>query len=249
MTAGKRSKSPGGERYKRPFDLALICCVYLPLLPIWVLVWSLIPLLIFLEDRGPVFYRQTRLGRHGRPFLILKFRTMVPDADREGPMVTAVNDRRITRTGRFLRFYHLDEAPQVWNILKGEMSIVGPRPMNLCAYEYDEQGICEFSKRLAVLPGITGLAQMRGGIWAAQRNKLRYDLLYIRNMGPWLDLKLIATSVPMFLRGEPMPAGEGSAPKGGAGDWSGEAKPTVIRSDDCSARVRANSAGGTGNSE
>ena len=207
-----------GEHYKRLFDLTVLCSIYLTLLPIWILVWSLIPVLIFLEDGGPVFYRQKRLGRHGKPFTIVKFRTMTRDADHLGPMVTEVNDRRITRVGKYLRSCHIDESPQVWNILKGEMSIVGPRPMTPCAYENDEQGICEFSQRLAVLPGITGLAQVRGGTWATQRNKLRYDLLYSLNMGPWLDLKMIVMSVPIFLRGGSRPAGGGRATNGENGE-------------------------------
>ena len=194
-------------------------------LPAWVLVWSLIPLLIFLEDGGPVFYRQKRLGRHGRPFMIVKFRTMVRDADCVGPHETEVNDRRITRVGRHLRYWHLDELPQVWNILRGEMSVVGPRPFAVGFHEHAGMATSEFSRRLAVLPGITGLAQVRGSAWTAPRNKLRYDLLYIRNMGPWLDLKLIAMSVPVVLRGEPRPAGKGeaaiAAPNTEGGDLGG----------------------------
>ena len=228
MVAGKLRNALGEERYKRFFDLAALCCVYLALLPIWVLVWSLIPLLIFLEDGGPVFYRQKRLGRHGKPFVIVKFRTMTPDADRLGPLYTEVNDRRITRVGRYLRSCHLDEAPQAWNILKGEMSIVGPRPMTPCAYEYDDRGVCEFSRRLAALPGITGLAQVRGGIWATQRNKLRYDLLYIRNTGIWLDLKLIAMSAPLFLRKDPGPVIEGTAAIAQSREPAAESKGNYI---------------------
>ena len=128
MSAGDQRNLSGNDRYKRLFDLTALLCVYLAFLPIWALVWSLIPLLIFLEDRGPAFYRQKRLGKHGKPFLMVKFRTMVRDADRKGPLVTAVNDSRLTRVGRYLRLSHLDECPQVLNILRGEMSIVGPRP-------------------------------------------------------------------------------------------------------------------------
>ena len=209
MSAGDQRNLSGNDRYKRLFDLTALLCVYLAFLPIWALVWSMIPLLIFLEDRGPAFYRQERLGKHGKPFLMVKFRTMVRDADRKGPLVTAVNDSRLTRVGRYLRLSHLDECPQVLNILRGEMSIVGPRPAPAQDYECDDLGISGFSRRLAALPGITGLAQVRVDAWATQRDKLRYDLLYIRNMGPWLDLKLIAMSVPVVLQGGPRAAGSG----------------------------------------
>ena len=201
MSAGERRNAAGEEHYKRMFDLATLFFFYLALLPLWALVWSLVPLLIFLEDGGPVFYRQKRLGRHGRPFRIVKFRTMVVGAEDLGPPFTEADDRRVTRVGRFLRARHLDEAPQAWNILRGEMSIVGPRPLLAWDYEHDDWGASEASRRLAVLPGITGLAQVRGRTWVTGRDKLRYDLLYIRRMGPWLDLKLIAMSLPIVLWG------------------------------------------------
>ena len=117
------------ERYKRPFDLAVLGFLLLAFGPLWLLLWAVIALAIRLEDGGRMFYRQPRLGRGGAVFSILKFRTMVEGAeDGPGPVLTSARDRRITRTGRVLRRFHLDELPQAVNILKGEMSLVGPRP-------------------------------------------------------------------------------------------------------------------------
>ena len=115
--------------YQRPYDLTVLALAYVVFLPAWVLAWSVIPLLILLSDGRPVFYRQWRLGRNGRPFLIIKFRTMVRDAEeRHGPVWAAVDDPRVTRVGRVLRATRMDEIPQTINILRGDMSVVGPRP-------------------------------------------------------------------------------------------------------------------------
>lgn len=109
---------------KRTVDLFLATALVCILAPVWLFV----ALMVWVEDRGPVFYRQERIGRHGRPFLIWKFRTMTPNADRAGPLITAAGDPRITFVGRHLRRWKLDEIPQLLNVLAGEMSFVGPRP-------------------------------------------------------------------------------------------------------------------------
>lgn len=183
-------------RYKRPFDLAVVVSALTLLAPLWLLLLTAIPLLIRLEDGGPVFYRQTRLGRDGRRFRLLKFRTMVVDAETEtGPVWAGPRDPRITRVGGVLRRLRFDELPQLLSVLRGEMSLVGPRPERPELAERFERDLPGFSRRLRVRPGIVGLAQAAGGYHASPRRKLRYDDLYIRAMSPWLDLKLMVWCV------------------------------------------------------
>ena len=115
--------------YKRVFDLAVIIITYILLFPLWLIAWIFVPLAIWLEDRGPVFYAQERIGWRGKHFKVLKFRTMIQDAERQtGQVWAAEDDPRLTTVGKTLRRLHLDEIPQVINIVKGEMSLVGPRP-------------------------------------------------------------------------------------------------------------------------
>ena len=180
--------------YKRWFDLTILVIAHALLLPLWLLLWTLIPLVIWLGDRGPVFYRQRRAGKDGRVFTILKFRTMVPGADRSGPMWTMEEDPRVTRVGRILRRTALDELPGVISIWKGDMSLVGPRALDVTEQRELEQQIPGFGKRLQVLPGLTGLAQIYN------RNddalvKFGYDLQYLERMSPWLDIRLLVLSV------------------------------------------------------
>ena len=152
-----------GARYKRPFDLAVLAFGLVVLLPVWPVVVAAIALAVRLSGPGPVLYRQARLGRGGREFRILKFRTMAPDAEeRTGPVWATWNDARTTPVGRVLRRHHLDELPQALNVLRGEMSLVGPRPERPALAARIERGLPGFGERLAVLPGIAGLAQARG---------------------------------------------------------------------------------------
>ena len=185
-----------GTRYKRPFDLTVLIGVHLfPLLtPVWLLIWVLIPLIIWMEDRGPVFYRQNRIGKDGRVFTVLKFRTMVTDADRRGPVWNDENDPRVTKVGRILRRTALDELPEILSILKGDMTFVGPRALAVEEQQYLEGQIPGFEQRLKVRPGLTGLAQVYNLTDDADL-KLKYDLEYIKNMGPLLDVKLMLMSV------------------------------------------------------
>lgn len=191
----------GRDGYKRPFDLAVLLLAHLLLLPLWVLFWTLIPLVIKLSDGGPVFYTHARVGRHGQVFRIIKFRTMIVGAENAtGPVWAAEEDQRVTKVGCLLRRTHLDEMPQVLNVLRGEMSLVGPRPERP---ELTEQFCREtpgFHRRLRVRPGIGGLAQVRGKYDTQPRHKLRYDNLYIANLSPGLDLKLLVQSVWVAFR-------------------------------------------------
>ena len=183
-------------RYKRAYDLTIILAAGLLLLPVWVALWVAIPLAIRLWDGGPVFYTQARLGRGGRPFRIIKFRTMVRDAEAGvGPVWATVNDPRVTRVGRLLRATELDELPQVVNVLRGEMSLVGPRPERPELAARFEAEIPGFGERLAVRPGIAGLAHVYGDAHTPPRHRLRYDRLYLARMGPGLDTRIILLSL------------------------------------------------------
>ena len=189
------------DGYKRPFDLAIIILAHLLLFPLFVVLWIGISLAIWVGDRGPIFYLQERVGRSGRRFNVIKFRTMVSDAESEtGPVWAAERDSRTTRVGRVLRMLHLDELPQVINILRGEMSVVGPRPERPVLVERFSREVPTFSERLRVRPGVAGLAQVRGTAQTRPRDKLRYDNLYIETLGPWMDIKLLFLSVWVVLR-------------------------------------------------
>ena len=188
----------GRDSYKRCFDLIILGLSHVLVLPMWVLLWTFIPLLIWLGERGPVFYKQKRVGRGGRVFTVLKFRTMILDADRQGPAWTTAGDQRVTRVGRLLRRTALDELPEILNIWKGEMSLVGPRALDVEEEESLERQIPGFESRLQVLPGLTGLAQLYDRNDDAL-DKFRYDQEYLRRMGPWLDLKLLLLSLPNTL--------------------------------------------------
>ena len=172
-------------------------------LPVILLAGGLAALLIKLEDGGPVFFTQPRMGHRGRVFTIFKFRTMRVDAP-EGGHFTERDDPRITRIGKMLRHYRLDELPQVINILRGEMSWIGPRPESLPLSEQYEQQIPFYSYRHIVRPGITGWAQFQQG-WAAElqdvTGKLHYDFFYIKHFSPWLDVLIMARTIRTVLTG------------------------------------------------
>lgn len=157
-----------------------------------------IALWIRLDSEGPVLYRQERLGKDGRPFVMYKFRTMYPDAEKDGPRWAERLDWRCTRAGRFLRMTHLDELPQLWNILIGDMSFVGPRPERECFYDRFETYIHGFRYRLAVVPGLTGWAQVNGGYDLRPEEKIVFDMEYIRNRSLWMDLKCIARTLRLL---------------------------------------------------
>lgn len=189
---------------KRIFDVSV--CV--GSLPIVLPVALLLALLIWLDDRGPVLYRQRRTGKGGRRFTMYKFRTMVTNADElketyadlnelTWPDFKISNDPRMTRIGRFLRKTSLDELPQIYNVLKGQMSLVGPRPTSFDVSAYS----LWHTERLEVLPGITGLWQISGRSDVDFNERLRLDIEYIENQSFLLDLKiLLYTIVVLFNR-------------------------------------------------
>lgn len=188
------------DAYKRWFDLGVLILAHLLLLPVLLVLWAVIPLIIWLQDRGPVFYRQRRVGKDGRVFTILKFRTMVPEADLRGPAWTVDKDPRVTPAGKLLRRTALDELPGLLSIWKGDMSLVGPRALNVEEHQLLEQQIAGFKDRLKVQPGLTGLAQIYDRTDDAH-TKLCYDLQYIARMSPLLDLKLLLLSILYTLTG------------------------------------------------
>jgi lipopolysaccharide/colanic/teichoic acid biosynthesis glycosyltransferase len=183
---------------KRLFDLPLAALGFLASAPLW----PFVALAIKLDDGGPVFYSQHRVGREGYWFKSWKFRSMIPDSDQHfGPLQAKSGDSRVTRVGRVLRATALDELPQLWNILKGDMSFVGPRA--LLPEEIEVNGneepialekIPGYEERHRVRPGLTGLAQVYADRDIPRKYKFRYDLLYIKKQSFWLDLKLIALS-------------------------------------------------------
>lgn len=156
-----------------------------------------------LDSPGPALFRQERLGRDGAPFVMLKFRSMRLDAEADGPRLAVDNDPRCTRVGRVLRRTKLDELPQLWNILKGEMSFVGPRPERACFYGALAPAIPGFRARLQVTPGLTGLAQISGGYDLPPEQKLRYDLQYIDERSAALDLRCLCETAVQIAWGRP----------------------------------------------
>lgn len=161
------------------------------------------PAAIQLDSHGPIFYRQTRVGQGGRLFEVVKFRTMVEDTEaKTGPVLASVDDRRITRVGRFLRALRLDEFPQLLNVLRGEMSLVGPRPERPEFVEQFRMNIEGYDLRHLVKPGITGLAQIRGRYDTPAEDKLRFDLAYIFLWSPLLDIKIMLQTIGIMLTPE-----------------------------------------------
>ncbi|MBN1509391.1 MAG: sugar transferase [Sedimentisphaerales bacterium] len=183
------------ESLKRAFDL-LIAAVLLGVL--WPLL-AAIAVAIRLGSRGPALFRQERAGREGRPFSLYKFRTMRLDTDPFGPSPRSGEDPRLTRLGRFLREHSLDELPQLLNIVKGDMSLVGPRPLYVSQVpEWNERQ----KTRLLVKPGLTGLAQISGRGNLTLEEKLELDVTYVEQASLWLDIRIcLATAARGFARG------------------------------------------------
>lgn len=190
---------------KRLFDLGLAGAGLVASAPLWLVIAAAIKL----EDGGPVFFAQERVGRHGRRFGVLKFRSMRPDAEKDGgPRQASVSDPRVTRVGRWLRATAMDELPQLLSIARGEMSFVGPRALRPGEIEVHGSGRTEaledvpgFAERCAVVPGLTGLAQVYAPRDAPRRQKFRYDRLYVRRRTFGLDLRLIILSFWITFRG------------------------------------------------
>jgi len=202
MHATLECRLPAGRRLKRFVDVAIAIVALILLAPVMLLVAMVVRLS---EPTGPVFYCQQRVGLFGRLFSIMKFRTMRVDAESESGAVWAMKgDPRITPVGRFLRMTRLDELPQIFNVLRGEMSIVGPRPERPEFVEQLSKEISWYEERENVLPGITGWAQIRypyGSSVEDSRRKLEYDLFYMKHMSMSLDLQIILRTLRIVLLG------------------------------------------------
>ena len=209
------------ERQKRVMDVL----ISLVSLLVFAAVLPLVALAIKLDSRGPVFFRQTRIGIDrrrrrvsecatcperrrivypGRPFAIYKLRTMRIDAEADGPRWATEGDRRITRVGRLLRKTRLDEFPQFMNVLRGEMSVIGPRPERLCFIRQLEKDVSSYHERLVVLPGITGLAQVVNGYdtdLESVRRKVALDRQYIRNISLKTDVRILLMTCRVIVAG------------------------------------------------
>jgi len=179
--------------FRRIFDLLISLPVVLILLPVFVI----IVIAVKLTSNGPAIFRQERAGKNGKPFVFYKFRTMKVGVELFGPSPKSGDDPRLTKVGKFLREYSLDELPQLFNILKGEMSIVGPRPLYLSQMaEWSERQ----KKRLLVKPGLTGLAQISGRGELTREEKLELDVKYVEEAGFWTDIKVVLKTIALVFR-------------------------------------------------
>lgn len=197
--------------YVRKLKRAMDVGISLGALAVTAPLLALAALAVRLDSQGPVIYRQTRLGRWGRPFTILKLRTMSLDAEKNGAAWSSKDDLRVTRVGRWLRSYRVDEIPQLVNVLRGEMSLVGPRPERPEFIESLERAIPMYRERLLVQPGLTGWAQVNypyGSSPVDARRKLEYDLYYMKHMGAFMDIFIGLETIRTLCLGAHRPARE-----------------------------------------
>ena len=199
LTAPLESRGLYGA-VKRLADTLLIVATAIISVPLALV----IGLAVKLDSRGPVIFRQERIGRGGRPFVLYKFRTMVVDAEREGARFASPWDERLTGVGRWLRRFRVDELPQLWNVLRGDLSLVGPRPEQKPFVDEFTERIPFYTHRHLVRPGVTGWAQVNFGYADDEVDtleKLSYDLYYIKHVSPWLDLSILGRSIWTILSG------------------------------------------------
>ncbi|MDQ6600120.1 sugar transferase [Bacillus salipaludis] len=184
---------------KRIFDVMVSAVLLVIASPFFMILFFLIPL----TSKGPAFFKQERIGLDGKPYWIYKFRSMIQDAEkRTGPVLATDKDPRITLVGRIIRAVRLDELPQLINVLKGEMSLVGPRPEREYFINQFKQTLPDYPYRLTVKPGITGLAQVLANYTTPVEDKLRFDLLYVRNYSFTLDIKILFQTIRVVLQRE-----------------------------------------------
>ena len=186
---------------KRAMDVVLSLIVMVVLSPLYILLY----MLVFTTSKGKAIYRQERIGLHGIPFQILKFRTMYEDAEQKKPMLSTDNDPRITRVGAFLRKYRLDELPQMWNVLRGDMSLVGPRPERAYFIRQIEQIAPYYCLLYKIRPGLTSWGPIKVGYTDTidkMVERLNYDITYMENMSLRLDLKILFFTIGVIIDGK-----------------------------------------------
>ena len=196
-----KTKPAGGFGFcavKRLFDILFALTFGIITLPLMLI----IALRIKLESPGNALFIQERVGKNGKTFQMLKFRTMIDNAEQGVPVWADTDDPRCTKLGKKLRKCRLDELPQMWNILLGHMSVVGPRPERRCFYNEFETYIHGFSNRLAVKPGLTGLAQVNGGYDLLPEEKIVFDMEYIQKRNLRLDFKIILKTIRVIFKHE-----------------------------------------------
>lgn len=181
--------------FKHNIDILFSLFVLFFLLPLLLIVMVFIKV----DSQGPVFFLQERIGKGGKSFKMVKFRTMYMDAEKNGPQWARKNDNRVTRVGHYLRKYRIDEIPQLLNVISGDMSVIGPRPERLYFIHQFEKDLPHFRGRLLVKPGITGYAQTNGGYELSPKEKLELDLYYIEKCSFMFDLKIVLKSIPVIL--------------------------------------------------
>lgn len=196
---GEIASKPFYSFVKRAFDIvacsfALLICL-VPML--------IVALVIKLTSKGPIFYSQDRLGLNGKTIKVVKFRSMVADAEKDGAKWSdGDSDSRITKVGAFLRKTRIDELPQLWSCVIGDMSLIGPRPERAIFYDAFEEHVHGFKQRLKVKPGITGLAQISGGYDLRPEEKIVYDIEYIKNRSLLMEIKILFKTVAVIFSHE-----------------------------------------------
>jgi putative colanic acid biosynthesis UDP-glucose lipid carrier transferase len=191
---------PAFRRKKRIFDMVFSVFTVVLFFPLFII----IAIITFLSSKGPVLYKQERIGRDGKSFYMYKFRSMNINAESSGPALTMKNDPRVTSWGRFMRRFKLDELPQFYNTIMGSMSVVGPRPEREFWMQEIEKQSFQFRKLNSIKPGITSLGQVKFGYAVnvlEMRKRLRYDLLYLNNLSIKMDIKIILMTMKVIIRG------------------------------------------------
>lgn len=186
---------------KRAVDISLALLGLIAAVPI-ILVLGM---LIKIQSPGPVMYSQRRVGLHRKPFRMYKLRSMVTDAEADGPQLSYPGDVRVIPVGRFMRKYHLDEIPNLWNVLTGDMSIVGPRPEREYFIDKIETRAPEYEKLLRIKPGLTSLGMVKYGYAYdvdGMISRMKYDMIYLDEMSMWFDIKIMCHTVLTVMRGE-----------------------------------------------
>jgi putative colanic acid biosynthesis UDP-glucose lipid carrier transferase len=197
------NNSPFYSVFKQVFDIIFSLFFLLGLSPFLLM----LAILIRLSGKGPVIYSQDRIGKSGKPFLILKFRSMKFDAEKGKPMLSGIAEERVTRIGKFLRKYRIDELPNFFNVLKGEMSIVGPRPERRFFIDQIILKAPEYKELHKVKPGITSWGQVKYGYATSVEEmikRLDYDIYYMKHRSGWFDLRILLFTVRTVLRGKGM---------------------------------------------